>query len=450
FNFTFTGSNKSTFTFKDTHVADAGTGGNQTVTYSLTSADKTVSFTGTNSESESYSVRNGITTGTYKYENSYTYSNTGSATTTADDIKASFKVATTTGSYTESSTGVTLTQKETATPFSASYSGNGFTFSTAGTYTVDRAFDTSGVQTKGIVTTTFTTYSLAYKDPDTSNTLDNFTLSFTGTGSANEVDTGNGPTLSLALKNFSLDSSFAKITTTAATIDLSSVFDGRFDYNEFQYFLDDGSGDITGLADQLTSLLDGDGAQDSILDAANNVTLKAVSDGLGGSFGGEAFTGAGNDTITGSTSDDIIDGGAGNDSINAGTGDDLILGGLGSDTLTGGVGADNFHFDFLSDAPASSNADTVTDFKIAESDRLVILVEGLVTRADGVTLSPTLFESGSGRTAAQNSATRLVYDTASGNLFYDADGAGGTAAIRVVTLTGRPALTADQIEVLSF
>ncbi|HKJ63373.1 MAG TPA: calcium-binding protein [Hyphomicrobiales bacterium] len=51
---------------------------------------------------------------------------------------------------------------------------------------------------------------------------------------------------------------------------------------------------------------------------------------------------AGDDTIIGFHSDDVIDGGAGNDTIQADVGADTLIGGLGNDTLQGGGGADTY------------------------------------------------------------------------------------------------------------
>jgi Ca2+-binding RTX toxin-like protein len=49
---------------------------------------------------------------------------------------------------------------------------------------------------------------------------------------------------------------------------------------------------------------------------------------------------AGNDTLNGTTGDDVICGLGGNDTINGRGGDDRILGGAGNDTLLGGPGDD--------------------------------------------------------------------------------------------------------------
>ena len=46
-------------------------------------------------------------------------------------------------------------------------------------------------------------------------------------------------------------------------------------------------------------------------------------------------------------------------------------------------------------------------------------------------------------TSAQDADDRIIYDPATGNLFFDADGNGGGAAMQFATLQGAPALAAS-------
>jgi Ca2+-binding RTX toxin-like protein len=73
--------------------------------------------------------------------------------------------------------------------------------------------------------------------------------------------------------------------------------------------------------------------------------------------------GSGNDVINGLDDDDELFGGAGADTIDGGDGDDTINGGEGNDSLTGGADADVFDF---TDNPGT---DTITDF-LANTDYL--------------------------------------------------------------------------------
>jgi Ca2+-binding RTX toxin-like protein len=58
------------------------------------------------------------------------------------------------------------------------------------------------------------------------------------------------------------------------------------------------------------------------------------------------------------------------------------------------------------------------------------------------------FLSASGATTALDASTKIVYDSANGNLYYDADGVGGIAAVHFVTLAGAPTLSAADVEVI--
>ena len=136
------------------------------------------------------------------------------------------------------------------------------------------------------------------------------------------------------------------------------------------------------------------------------------------------------DTINGSTGNDILRGNGGNDVINGGDGNDRITGGLGADTLTGGNGADDFVFDGL------NGVDTITDFN-GSADR--ILLEDFIFSAIGATVDAGEFVSNSGGIAG-DANDFLLYDSDTGNLYYDADGNGAGARILIATLTGAPTI----------
>lgn len=164
--------------------------------------------------------------------------------------------------------------------------------------------------------------------------------------------------------------------------------------------------------------------------------------------GSARFTGFDAFTITGSSQNDIltgsatganrIDGGAGNDRLTGGAGDDRLSGGAGRDTLTGGAGKDTFVLDVLE---SSANRDTVTDFTAAD-DRLAFSAAaftGLFADASG-RLAGHIFAVGPKATTAYQ---RIIYNDATGVLWYDADGSGAGAAVQVAVLQTKPMLTAD-------
>jgi Ca2+-binding RTX toxin-like protein len=164
--------------------------------------------------------------------------------------------------------------------------------------------------------------------------------------------------------------------------------------------------------------------------------------------------GAGNDTINGLAGADLLQGLGGNDSILGGTGWDTLQGGDGgdwlqsggwSDTMTGGAGADSFVW-----AEAGSNhRDTVTDF-VSGTDEL--LFENGTLNAMGASgawaAGDTRFWAAAGATAGHDADDRLVYNTSTGNLYYDADGSGAGAAQVVATFTGAPGVVATDITVI--
>jgi Ca2+-binding RTX toxin-like protein len=145
-----------------------------------------------------------------------------------------------------------------------------------------------------------------------------------------------------------------------------------------------------------------------------------------------------NDRLSGSAAAEALNGGGG--------GNDTIDGRGGNDTLTGGLGADAFVFDT---APASGNVDQVTDF-VSATDRLN-LENGVFTAlgaAGNFAAGDARFASGAGFTSGRDASDRIVYDTTTGNLYYDADGNGAGAAQLFATIQGHPAVAATDITVI--
>ena len=155
--------------------------------------------------------------------------------------------------------------------------------------------------------------------------------------------------------------------------------------------------------------------------------------------------GGGNDTLTviNSAGADTLDGGAGNDILSAGAGSDVLIGGMGNDTLTGGGDADMFVFD----SPATvAGVDTIADF--TQGSDKIHLAAGVFTSLVEP-LAAGNFRSGAGVTTAGDADDYVIYDSSTGNLYYDADGnAGAFAAVQFATVSSTPPLTVDDFAVV--
>ena len=248
------------------------------------------------------------------------------------------------------------------------------------------------------------------------------------------------------------------------------------------------------------------GGTDTVMTSAsytlpvNVERLILLSGGLVGTGNGVA------NRMTGSTGNDTLDGGAGNDTLIGGTGDDLYIvdrtgdvitelagqgedtvqssvsyklaahvdnleltgaalngtgngldneiegnaldnklnGSTGNDTLTGGAGNDLFIFSTARNA--LTNVDTITDFTVGQ-DRLALDNDIFTLLGGAGALAASRFASGAGLVQAASNA-RLIYDTTTGDLYYDSNGATAGGSVKIATLAGMPALTAADIIVL--
>jgi hypothetical protein len=140
---------------------------------------------------------------------------------------------------------------------------------------------------------------------------------------------------------------------------------------------------------------------------------------------------SGNDTITGTLKSDTLIGGAGND---------VLSGGAGNDTLEGGGGSDTFVY-----GAAAEGGDVIVDF-VAGMDKIEVSAfgfgGGLV--AGGLEVNRLVNGTGATQTFGQ-----FLYDSANGQLSWDADGTGAGAALLIATLSGAPAITAADFTVVA-
>lgn len=157
--------------------------------------------------------------------------------------------------------------------------------------------------------------------------------------------------------------------------------------------------------------------------------MKQYDAGLYGGAGNDTiYGGAGNDRLEGEADNDVLYGEDGNDYLLGGNGDDVLSGGAGNDTLSGGAGADTFVWQ-TSDL-GSSTLDTVSDFSIADGDKLDI--------------SDVLFDAGyDPLTDLLSDFVRFTEGASSTTLYIDTTGSGTfSSANDVAVLSGVTTLLA--------
>ncbi len=116
-----------------------------------------------------------------------------------------------------------------------------------------------------------------------------------------------------------------------------------------------------------------------------------------------------------------------NNSIDGHLQNNDLMGLGGNDVLTGFRGADVFVFNAALNAV--TNVDTITDFNVV--DDTMRLGNAFMTALTTGQLSASAFHIGA---AAADASDRIIYDFVTGSLSYDADGAGGGAAVRFARL----------------
>ena len=187
---------------------------------------------------------------------------------------------------------------------------------------------------------------------------------------------------------------------------------------------------VTGLSIRAVDLFDQVEAGNSV--QAFNMLLAGHDQITGGS---------GNDRLYGHTGNDALRGAGGRDILLGDAGNDDLFGGVGNDVLTGGRGQDDFVFNT---APSgSTNFDRITDFS-AVDDR-ILLENAVFTRLAAGGLAASQFVLG---TQAQDANDRIIYQRATGTLWYDRDGTGAAAKVAFADLADGTALTAADFLVI--
>lgn len=131
--------------------------------------------------------------------------------------------------------------------------------------------------------------------------------------------------------------------------------------------------------------------------------------------------------IQGSLRNDVLYGTNLLDPIDGRDGNDLIIGGKGIDVVTGGAGSDRFMLSHLD----AQTGYIVQDFNPTE-DLIVFNADVFPSMANNSFLTPDQFAVG---TTATTASHRVIYNSATGDILFDADGSGAGAAVMVARVT---------------
>lgn len=243
-------------------------------------------------------------------------------------------------------------------------------------------------------------------------------------------------------------SGIANITNTGTIVGDVRLDDGNDVYSGASGRLSGrvyaGDGDDTAIGGIDNDWFDGGNGNDVLLGGGGNDTINggAGSDILSGEAGSDALYGGteddnlqggnGADLLAGESGNDLLYGGNDGDTLLGADGADRLYGGLGKDVLAGGAGKDVFVFN--TKLNKSTNVDRLTDF--SHVDDTIWLSSSIFKGMGKSILKSKFFYKGA---RAHDADDRIVYDVKKGALYYDPDGTGVKAQIKIAILASKPA-----------
>ncbi|MFC7499783.1 hypothetical protein ACFQRC_11195 [Enterovirga sp. GCM10030262] len=147
--------------------------------------------------------------------------------------------------------------------------------------------------------------------------------------------------------------------------------------------------------------------------------------------------------ITGNEGANRLRGAGGNDVLSGLGGNDHLYGGAGRDTFDGGAGLDRIYFDIPIET--ASLADRINGFVPADDAIMLDRAIFSAISANGA-LAAAAYRMG---TAALDSSDRIIFHSATGNIFYDADGNGAGAQVQFAKVTAGTTLTRGDFQAYS-
>ena len=132
-------------------------------------------------------------------------------------------------------------------------------------------------------------------------------------------------------------------------------------------------------------------------------------------------------------------GGQNNDNLDGQTGNDQLLGGANNDNF-------NFRYDGTHTSVADYGVDRILDMNGSGNDTIQLddfLFSGIGTETTGLNTSAFNLNGG-----AVDANDRVIYDQATGALYYDADGSGAGAAVLFAQLDAGTVLGVSDFHVI--
>lgn len=240
-----------------------------------------------------------------------------------------------------------------------------------------------------------------------------------------------GDDASLPLDIFDLDGDGN--TTEVLPIDvrgLARLFRDSVDAGAVEWVLNE---TIRGTSND--NLIFGGAGQDRIYGGSGQDILD------GGAGNDRLYGESGNDFLRGGGGNDLLEGGDDNDTLIGGSGDDRLAGGKGLDMMTGNGGVDTFVLthQFVS-------RDTLVDFR-SGVDVFEIAAASFGAGLTAGALDPNQFVSNNTGLAG-DADDRFIYNQLTGELFFDTNGSAGGGSRLIATLTNLEAISASDFMIV--
>ena len=281
----------------------------------------------------------------------------------------------------------------------------------------------------------------------------------TDSGGTDTIEANVNWTLATGFENLTLTgSAVIAVGNTGANVITGNAFNNSLSGREGNDTLFGGAGNDTFIMSMGTGTsygfdsIDGGSGIDTLdygINARSAVFVDLSSGAWNANGGGTGGAGAAVvqnvENVNGGNFDDQLSGSSGANFLFGGAGNDTLNGAAGMDRLEGGTGSDQYLF---ADAPGNANADTVVGF-VSGTDKIVLDNHQFIAvgGAGNFTLGDARFNAGPGFTSGRDASDRVIYNTSTGQLFYDADGNGSGVAQLIATLQGIPALAATDIAI---